>query len=465
MSGYYKFRDGGDLVGETQIHFSHLDSISDPKGPPGADVVYIHNMLSGGDYGNDALISRANVNSFREAISDEWLGQLFFPVIGNHGSFAIAVLGDVMFKDSALYEANDNEEMVDAANSIREMVEGLDSYPLINDEEHSNLEQEEQTLQFPAACMDVYRRDVQGRSTLPGWIAEVLAVDAPKAAARLAEDTDGHLAGSLLAGLQSFYFELGGELYGVYPYAEGGGDNVSIVFNFDDLMKRFTASMQALRALSSGAAATLAELIVKSLFDEKPWEHFKYGGQIYAMLHEGYEISRMSADEFAALEDACEMNPPKARELAEKGQLLAGVKAGAFDGALVGFAELEGVRIEVVFHPGQFTSQYEATAFRGDRVVGNVQGLVDGDTIDPEGSTVEENERGRGIAVALYQALYVRACQDGIKTVSGHGHTHAAGRVHEALQRRYGYAYDPGHDSDTERGGYSYSIADACKHG
>jgi len=110
MSGYYtkRDRDDQDFANTETLRFDHLESMrSNPKTEPGPNVVYIHDALSGGDYGNDALISRANVNAFHNEVSDEWRGILYWDVIGSYGSFAIAVLGDVMFEDSALYTSDE----------------------------------------------------------------------------------------------------------------------------------------------------------------------------------------------------------------------------------------------------------------------------------------------------------------------------------------------------------------------
>ncbi|MFZ2152059.1 MAG: hypothetical protein WAV09_03065 [Minisyncoccia bacterium] len=345
MSGYYSHR-GDDLEDVSQLHYNRLSSISDSEAKrmiaDGGPVVYIHDMLSGGDYGNDALYSRANVNSFHNNVSDEWASKLYWDVVGGHGGFGIAVLGAVMDESSPLYEQED-EELTDAATSIRDLVEGLDDYALINDEEHSNLEMAAQTEQFPAAAFDIYVREAPGTpsgtrtTTLPRWIGGVFGLELDEETLvkldEISPDADNGVMQETLGALQAFYFQLGGDLFSVYPSTEGGGDNVSIVFSFDDLMIKFGEAVSALREMNREATKTLAALVVNALFAPDGWKAFDYNGQVYVMLREGQKIARMRSQQpgsYAVLADAALMNPPKAQGLLEKGMLVEAVQAGQF---------------------------------------------------------------------------------------------------------------------------------------
>lgn len=121
---------------------------------------------------------------------------------------------------------------------------------------------------------------------------------------------------------------------------------------------------------------------------------------------------------------------------------------------------LDGLPSGLTIEVADVGDAFEAAVLYDGRVVGIVRGLKsdDGESIDPEGSTLEAAYRGRGIGVELYAALYRRACASGFTKVRGYGHTHAAGRVHESLARRYGYSYVYDQESGVDRGPYEYAM-------
>jgi hypothetical protein len=339
--------------GEESIYFDTAWE-RDSEPPKGVLSVFVHNYLSAGDYSsNDGGIVRANVDAFHEQIGDEYLGQLFWSIHGGHGYFGIAVHSDVLDEDSALYAAGD-EELINAANSIREIIEALDQYPILDESAHSELEMNQQQEQFPDAASDVYvsghgstqvlhalvaeDQGVQvrhGRTSFAGLIAVVLGNDIPKEARdRLVNDWGEHVGG-----LQSFYYGIS-DMFSIYPETEGSGDNIAVLFRFDQFASDLLDSIASLRGpgdapLIPGAVPILGSMIIDGIFDENPaTQHaaFTYNSKVYNMIRTGRDISRMNETEYAIFADSVQANPGRAILLATEGKLIETAKAGPLAG-------------------------------------------------------------------------------------------------------------------------------------
>jgi GNAT superfamily N-acetyltransferase len=179
---------------------------------------------------------------------------------------------------------------------------------------------------------------------------------------------------------------------------------------------------------------------------------------------EGFVV--LATGEFLNRKQAAERVMPDAQTKAEARKLRIDTEelesqdyeAGSEAGVLADFDVVDAAPDYVieVFDVGD---SFEAVATDASgEIIGLVRGLKDGTSIEPEGSTVIDGRRGEGIGTALYRALYEFARVRGFTHVAGHGHSDAASRVHESLARRYGYEYEPGYASDTDRGGYIYSL-------
>lgn len=90
------------------------------------DLWFIHDYLQGGDYSGNGLIARSNCDLILEWIgersNDDGLNRKIVEILGSHGSFGIAIRGDV-----------DDEELT-------EMLSSISDYPVLDDEHHNLLE-------------------------------------------------------------------------------------------------------------------------------------------------------------------------------------------------------------------------------------------------------------------------------------------------------------------------------------
>ena len=105
------------------ISWSDLDPTQCPEGHDKKDIYAVPELMSGGDYANSSTVEVSNHRVFLEEFKDlEGVHEVW----GGYGSFAVAIRVDVL---------ENNEEIIDTLN-------GLENYPVINDEDLSNLENE-----------------------------------------------------------------------------------------------------------------------------------------------------------------------------------------------------------------------------------------------------------------------------------------------------------------------------------
>ena len=107
-----------------------------------------------------------------------------------------------------------------------------------------------------------------------------------------------------------------------------------------------------------------------------------------------------------------------------------------------------------VSHPdlkGRFPGhRLEAKLFHGDQYAGGIQALVghedpvDPGVIDIGHSRLRDEHRGKGLGLALYEALLAHGKNKlGASHVSGDAHSTLASRVHQKLSERHGMGYEP----------------------
>jgi hypothetical protein len=127
----------------TRVHINaedlEKDSFSYGHAYPDAKGAYVlPQFLSGSDY-SGGTVTRSNHDVWRERFN-EYRGKLWWNLHGGHGTYAIAVPVDL--DDLAENDRGAPEETVEAAREMIEVLEGLANYPLIDEDAHSELENE-----------------------------------------------------------------------------------------------------------------------------------------------------------------------------------------------------------------------------------------------------------------------------------------------------------------------------------
>lgn len=265
--------EGGDISMRNLDHASHKDG-----------KIVSDSMLIASDYsGNDGGIVRVNVNWWGENFSDQQ-GTMWWATHGGHGTFGVVV--DARVLDES-YEWDD-EDTAYAAEQMREALESLENYPILDEEAHSELEMQQQNEQFHEAAAD---------DDFAEKIAEALGWDVTGDDARVQPEA-----------LQMFYHMIGGDLFSIYPYTEGSWDNLAVVFHFDDFIKKLRDALAALTTMSPYASEQTKTLIAEALFSSSPPPYltFEYRGQIATALHMGQEFARLNAERKAVVLDFLE---------------------------------------------------------------------------------------------------------------------------------------------------------------
>jgi len=94
-----------------------------------------------------------------------------------------------------------------------------------------------------------------------------------------------------------------------------------------------------------------------------------------------------------------------------------------------------------------------------------------------DNSHIDQQHRGKGLGVPLYEALYAHAKNNlGVTHVGGHEHSTSAGRVHQAISQKHGLDYKPAIDKQNIHGnpvedkpfdgryfGYQYALKNELK--
>jgi len=93
------------------------------------DIFLISNYMQYGDYDNSCMVERSNYKLFLEDYGEK---PGIFRIYGGYGSSGIAISVKMLLNP-------DNEEI---AESIIELLNGLNDYPVIDDEDMSNMEYE-----------------------------------------------------------------------------------------------------------------------------------------------------------------------------------------------------------------------------------------------------------------------------------------------------------------------------------
>ena len=106
--------------------------------------VWINPLLSFGDYDNSCAVERSNVRVFRELYGN-LKGKLWFDYSGGYGFEAIAFLKDP------------NE--LKKGSRVRETLEALEEYPVINEDDLSYMEME----MIDEAIKEVYLQDISDK--------------------------------------------------------------------------------------------------------------------------------------------------------------------------------------------------------------------------------------------------------------------------------------------------------------
>lgn len=275
----YHDENGTGLPEGDAVSMGHLESASHKDGKLVSD-----SMLVASDYsGNDGGIVRVNVNWWGENFSDQQ-GTMWWATHGGHGTFGVVV--DARVLDES-YEWDD-EDTAYAAEQMREALESLENYPILDEEAHSELEFQQQNEQFHESAAD---------DNFAEKIAEALG-----------RDVTGDDAEAQPEALQMFYHMIGGELFSIYPDTEGSGDNLSVNFHFDDFIKRLRDALAALTTMSPYASEQTKTLIAEALFSSSPppYQTFEYRGQIATALRMGREFDHLNAERKAVVLDFLE---------------------------------------------------------------------------------------------------------------------------------------------------------------
>lgn len=366
---YYWNKYKTDVEGDESISLNYeWEHTNKPR--PGEMTVFVHNYLSASDYSsNDGGVVASNIRAFKEAADSDYLGTLYWNLYGGHGGMGIAVLADVLDTDSALYVANEDQKMIDAANTIREMIDSLDSYPILDEDDHSNAEMEIEQEQFGPAMFDIWvsphevvkheflkldapsirAEDRQSgfHTTFPRLIAAAMAntlpdgdqpnagrSDDPVNCLREAE-TNVFVEDSLAA-----FYRMGGDLFSVNPYIEGSGDNLQVLFYFDKFVIDFHEALSGLawvqdqeqNSLLDPVIVSLCEKISAAFFETDGWKAFEYNSPIYRALREGRNLYRLDQSFLPVLADAAMIDPARAQQLVFEGKFIEQVQAGGFKG-------------------------------------------------------------------------------------------------------------------------------------
>ena len=298
MSGtYYEYRGRGSLQDHSSLRYGDLDYTQRTSGE---DVVFIDNYLSAGDYsGNDGGIIRSNVDYWNENFGESE-GRFWWSLSGGHGSFGVAVLADVLDAQSALVQGLDEDDAHEAER-IREAIESVDSYPLLDESAYSEFEVNLQNEQFAEAAEDVYTggRRASFAQLLASLVMDNLRIERDQyGRQQIVQDRNNRTEAEeeaaaeayTLEAIQHFYFTLG-DAFGIYPYTEGSGDNVSVIFSFDDFIIRLA---EVLEALAPQLGAVLRQKLDTALRGD--WRavdvEFKYQQQGYHLVRLGLDLQR-----------------------------------------------------------------------------------------------------------------------------------------------------------------------------
>jgi hypothetical protein len=308
---FYRYEGREPLEDRSELRFSDLVA--------GGTDLLIHQHLSGGDYsGNDGGSAFSNLRVWQRDFIDT-LGILWWNVVGDFGSFGIAVRANL---DEISEDDSVAESVRDAARSMMEALDGLDNYPLLDESDESNLQQELIDGQFPDMVRD---DDFERRFLEP--VYELIGADAPEEGSELDPTMDA---------LFAFYSGFS-DLFSIYPTVEGSGRNLSVVFYQDQWLKGWGAALRWLGSLfepESLAMRTLHAKLIEALTSDETYKFVQYGRPLHTTVSVGHTLSRWSAEKVAVLEDRIEeVGPARATELLMSGQLL-----NLMDG---GFSEFE----------------------------------------------------------------------------------------------------------------------------
>lgn len=112
------------------------DSIPYGHAYPADDGAFVEPQHLGGSDYSGGTVTRSNFETWRERFAD-WQGDLWWELHGGHGTYAVIVPVDL---DE---QAKDDEsDRAEAAREMVEVLEGLENYPLIDEDAHSEMEHE-----------------------------------------------------------------------------------------------------------------------------------------------------------------------------------------------------------------------------------------------------------------------------------------------------------------------------------
>jgi len=190
-------------------------------------------------------------------------------------------------------------------------------------------------------------------------------------------------------------------------------------------------------------------------------------------------------DEFAPLEKMAIASIPEGQRLG----IYEDPKDPRDNGALHDYSHVlspeqrkAGYSLKVVHRPGAtIKPEFRADLYHKkdpSKPLGAVIGLRSGKTgMEPHVRTaLPHNHRGKGLGIAMYEALYAHAKHNGIKNIEGGIHSDDAAHVHEALSRRHGMNYkkvldtglmsddpDEAWERDYPNAPYKYMLKDELK--
>lgn len=356
MAGrYYLYSpyDGTPLEDVTEIRYGDLDLERVPRGvTSGPNVLYVDEYLSASDYSdNDGGVVRTNVDYFTENHGDSQ-GTMWWALHGRYSSFGVAVRADVLDENSAYVQGLDEDD-ADEARRIREDIERLENYPLLDEEAQSELERQQQDEQWPDAAEHIYFSNYDdpsgrwhGQMSFAAALARIVAPYLPE---REEEDWAEQL--NNVDSLYGLYGELG-DAFSIYPLVEGSGDNLAAVFYLDDFVRKLD---EAVDALPPPLDTQLAQLIVTAVQKDNAHALLRYNTRGYELIRLGRDARRMgsindyvqwlprldtklSPDEVLILNDALlESSPEKVQEAFYDGTLIERLKQGPLSGLGTGF--------------------------------------------------------------------------------------------------------------------------------
>lgn len=150
LSPYMKDEEKPDDNDKTPIYFGDLDSKKSYQNDEPTDYIEVP-YTTGSDYSGDSV----TVANYRAIWEDHKEMPGLYQIYGGHGTYGLVIRRDVLESDT------ENGE------TMREIIEKLNDYPLYDEEMHSEVEHEAENEAWDDWAKRDYRRELEKNGTLP----------------------------------------------------------------------------------------------------------------------------------------------------------------------------------------------------------------------------------------------------------------------------------------------------------